>query len=104
MKLTEEQLLQINEAGQGCSIIKTGCTPDAANDKTSPTNAYLLELKVKDDTWFDIVMGESVGIFDTYYDMFGNCMQKMSYTKGTRQPGMYNNPLTTLPKPKKKKK
>ena len=49
-------------------------------------------------------MGESVGIFDTYYDMFGDCMQKMSYTKGTRQPGMYNNPLTTLPKPKKKKK
>ena len=104
MKLTEEQILQINEAGNGCSIIKTGCTPDAANDKTLPTNAYLLELKVKDETWFDIVMGESVSIFDTYFDMFGHCMQRMSYTKGTRQPAQFNNPLITIPKPKSKRK
>ena len=104
MKLTEEQILQINEAGNGCSIIKTGCTPDAANDKTLPTNAYLLELKVKDDTWFDIVMGESVSIFDTYFDMFGHCMQRMSYTKGTRQPAQFENPLNTKPTFKSKKK
>ena len=104
MKLTEDQIVTINEAGMGCSIIKTGCTPDAANDKTLPTNAYLLELKKGDDTWFDIVMGESVGIFDTYYVMFGDVMQKMSYTKGTRQPATFNNPLSPLkPRPKKKK-
>ena len=81
----------------------TGCTPDAADDKTLPTNAYLLELKKDNDTWFDIVMGESVGIFDTYYDLFGNVMQKMSYTKGTRQPATFNNPLNPI-KPKKKRK
>ena len=103
MKLNEEQIVTINEAGMGCSIIKTGCTPDAANDKTLPTNAYLLELKKDNDTWFDIVMGESVGIFDTYYDLFGNVMQKMSYTKGTRQPATFNNPMNPI-KPKRKKK
>ena len=81
MKLTEDQIVTINEAGMGCSIIKTGCTPDAAEDKTLPTNAYLLELKKDGETWFDLVMGESVGIFDTYYDMFGDVMQKMSYTR-----------------------
>ena len=103
MKLTEEQIVDSNNAGMGCSIIKTGCTPDAANDKTLPTNAYLLELKKDNDTWFDIVMGESVGIFDTYYDLFGNVMQKMSYTKGTRQPATFNNPMNPI-KPKRKKK
>ena len=103
MKLTEEQIVTINEAGRGCSIIKTGCTPDAANDKTLPTNAYLLELKKGSDTWFDLVMGESVGIFDTYYDLFGNVMQKMSYTKGTRQPATFDNPLNPI-KPRSKKK
>ena len=103
MKLTEEQIVDINMAGMGCSIIKTGCTPDAANDKTLPTNAYLLELKKDGETWFDIVMGESVGIFDTYYDLFGNVMQKMSYTKGTRQPATFQNPMNPI-KPKKKKK
>ena len=87
----------------GCTIIKTGCTPDAAEDKTLPTNAYLLELKKDGETWFDVVMGESVGIFDTYYDLFGNVMQKMSYTKGTRQPATFNNPLNPI-KPKKKRK
>ena len=103
MKLTDEQIVDINNAGRGCSIIKTGCTPDAAEDKTLPTNAYLLELKKDGETWFDVVMGESVGIFDTYYDIFGSVMQKMSYTKGTRQPGQFNNPLSPI-KPKKKKK
>ena len=104
MKLTEDQIVTINEAGMGCSIIKTGCTPDAAEDKTLPTNAYLLGLKKDGETWFDLVMGESVGIFDTYYDMFGDVMQKMSYTKGTRQPSTFNNPLSPLkPRPKKKK-
>ena len=103
MKLTEEQIVDINNAGRGGTIIKTGCTPDAADDKTLPTNAYLLELKKDNDTWFDIVMGESVGIFDTYYDLFGNVMQKMSYTKGTRQPATFNNPLDPI-KPKRKKK
>ena len=103
MKLNEEQIVTINEAGMGCSIIKTGCTPDAAEDKTLPTNAYLLELKKDGETWFDIVMGESVGIFDTYYDMFGDVMQKMSYTKGTRQPATFNNPLNPI-KPRSKKK
>ena len=103
MKLTEEQIVDINNAGRGCTIIKTGCTPEAADDKTLPTNAYLLELKKDNDTWFDIVMGESVGIFETYYDLFGNVMQKMSYTKGTRHPATFNNPLDPI-KPKRKKK
>ena len=103
MKLTEEQIVDINNAGRGCSIIKTGCTPDAAEDKTLPTNAYLLELKKGDETWFDIVMGEAVGVFDTYYDLFGDVMQKMSYTRGTRQPAQFNNPLMPI-KPKKKRK
>ena len=103
MKLTEEQIVDINNAGMGGTIIKTGFRPDAANDKTLPTNAYLLELKKDNDTWFDIVMGESVGIFDTYYDLFGNVMQKMSYTKGTRQPATFNNPLNPI-KPKSKRK
>ena len=103
MKLTEEQIVDINMAGRGCSIIKTGCTPDAAQDKTLPTNAYLLELKKDNETWFDIVMGEAVGIHDTYYDMFGNVMQKMSYTSGTRQPATFDNPLNPI-KPRSKKK
>ena len=103
MKLTDEQIADINGRGLGCCIIKTGCTPDAADDKTLPTNAYLLELKKDGETWFDLVMGDSVGVFDTYFDLFGHCMQKMSYTKGTRAPGQYNNPLMPI-KPKKKKK
>ena len=65
MKLTDEQIVDINNAGRGCNIIATGVTPDAADDKTLPSNAYLLELKKGDDTWFDLVMGEAVGVFYT---------------------------------------
>ena len=103
MKLTDEQIVEINNAGRGCNIIATGVTPDAADDKTLPSNAYLLELKKGDDTWFDLVMGEAVGVFDTYYDLFGDEMQKMSWTSGTRQPSTNDNPLMPI-KPKKRKK
>ena len=103
MKLTDEHIVDINNAGRGCSIIATGVTPDAAEQKGLPTNAYLLELKKDGETGFDVVMGESVGIFDTYYDIFGNVMNKMSYTKGTRQPATFDNPLNPI-KPRSKKK
>jgi len=104
MKLTDEQVAEINGRGWGCSVISTGVTPDAAEDKGLPTNAYLLELKKDNEVWFDIVMGGATDIFDTYFDIFGHCMQKMSYTKGARAPGQYTNPLSAIPPKKKIKK
>ena len=103
MKLTDEQIAEVNSKGLGCSVIKSCISPDAANDKTLPTNAYLMELAKDGETWFDLVMGNSVDIFDTYYDMLGDVIKKMSYTKGTRSPGMYTNP-SAAKKPKKSKK
>ena len=100
MKLTEEQISTINTAGGGCYIIQTGITPDAAEDKKLPTNAYLMECEKDGDIWFDVVMGDTVGIFDTYYDLLGNVIKKMSYCKGTRPPHMWN---ATPPKKQKEK-
>lgn len=99
MKHTPEQLEQLS-SGKGCTVIKTCVTPDAAEDKSLPTNSWLLTLEKDGDTWFDIVMGGSVSIFDNYYDVFGDCMKKMSYTKGQVNPTLFN----LQPKPQKKKK
>ena len=100
MKFTDEQVATINASGCGCRVIATGITPDAAEDKKLPTNSYLMELEKDGEKWFDIVMGGTVAIFDCYYDTFGHCVKKMSYTKGAKAPGMYN---TEPPKPPKQK-
>ena len=101
MKHTPEQLEQLS-SGKGCTVIKTCVTPDAAEDKSLPTNSWLLTLEKDGDTWFDIVMGGSVSIFDNYYDVFGDCMKKMSYTKGQSKPYYFLIFNPSLPKKKKK--
>ncbi|MBU38067.1 MAG: hypothetical protein CMA59_00935 [Euryarchaeota archaeon] len=100
MKFTDEQVATINASGCGCRVIATGITPDAAEDKHLPTNSYLMELEKDGQQWFDIVMGGTVAIFDCYYDTFGHCVKKMTYTKGAKSPGMYN----PNPKPPKQPK
>ena len=89
MKLTDELLEKIN-CGKGCTVIKTAVAPDAAEDKSLPTNSYLIELDKEGDKWFDIAMGNSVDIFDQYFDALGHCIKKMSYCKGTIRPSLYN--------------
>ena len=104
MMLTKEQVTGINDAGHGCTILFTNVTPDKAEDKTLPTNAYLLELKKDGKTWFDLVMGDAVSIFDKYYDYLGHCMVRMLWTKGTRQPAMYKTDKPKQPPKKQPKK
>ena len=49
-----------------------------------------MELKKDGETWFDIVMGESVGIFDTYYDMFGDVIRRCLTLRALDNQHVYN--------------
>ena len=51
--------------------------PSAAEDKSLPSNSYLVTLHQEDEHWCDIVMGPSSDIFDAYYDSFGNVVKSM---------------------------
>ena len=52
-------------------IIKEDCDPVDAQNKSLPTNAFLVEYRVDDASHFDLVISaKQVDIFDHYYDQY----------------------------------
>jgi len=79
--------------GKGCRIIQKECDPTAAEDKSLPTNAFLVEYLQDGITKFDIVTAAGrVDIFDDYYDKYRKDLLNMTQTEGRISPKLWNNP------------
>ena len=99
--LTEEQVSRMKDSS--VVVILTGCDDKAAEDKSLPTTSYLIECKDGEREWKDIVMGDRVPIFDSYWDTFNkNVIQDMKWTSGTMHPKMWGN-IKSAPPPRKKR-
>jgi hypothetical protein len=96
--LTEEEKFKMSR--YGINILKSNCFIEESEDRSLPSNTYLVECCDGDDVWFDIVQGLRVPIFDAYYDTVGPVIVKMSWTKGQVNPRLWNN----TPKQKSNKK
>ena len=98
--LTENQITLMKD--NGVTVIFNGCTVEAAKDRGLPTTAWLMSCKLEDKEWKDVVMGNRVDVFDSYYDAFGtNVIQKMDWTSGTINPTSWN---VVSKQPNKKKR
>ena len=85
-------------------LIQEKCDPKAADDRQLPYTAYLVEYKVKGETNYDIVMGDSqVEVFDNYYDKYKKDFVGIKQTEGRQRPNLYNA-AAAPPKRKKRKK
>lgn len=84
----------------GVTVIHANCDPDAAEDKSLPSNSYLVTLHQEDEHWCDIVMGPASDIFDAYYDSFGGVVKSMGWTQGTRNPKLWGESNKTKSKKK----
>lgn len=85
-------------------LIQEKCDPKAADDRQLPYTAYLVEYKVKGETNYDIVMGDSqVEVFDNYYDKYKKDFVGFKQTEGRQRPNLYNA-VAVPPKRKKRKK
>ena len=88
---------------KGVRVLKEKCTPDAANDKSLPYSAYLVEYKVDDKLCFDIAMsGKAVDLFDYYYDLYKKNFIRFTQSAGIVNPKLWNDP--TQPKKGKRNK
>lgn len=97
--LSEEQILKMK--GSSTIVIYTGCDDSVVHDKNLPTTAYLIKCKDEDKVWQDVVMGDAVTIFDSYWDVFKkNVIEKIDWTYGTINPSSWNS----KPKPPKKRR
>ena len=84
------------------TVIAEKCDPKAADDKTLPYTAYLIQYEHEGKVEHDIAMGQkAVDIFDHYYDKYKKGFKWLKQSKGTQKPNLWNQ---QAPKRKRKRK
>ena len=74
-------------------LYKKDCDPSAAQDRSLPYTAYLVEYLQDGMTHFDIVIsGKKSEIFDHYWDHYRHDFVNMTQTEGRVNPKLWNDP------------
>ena len=86
-----------------CEILQEKTTPEKANDRKLPSDAFNVTYIVEGETRLDVTRsGKMVNIFDMYYDRYGKgSVQKIDYGHGTVNPSQYGY---KAPEKKRKRK
>ena len=73
------------------TVIAEKCDPKAADDKTLPYTAYLIQYEHEGKVEHDIAMGQkAVDIFDHYYDKYKKGFKWLRQSGGTQKPNLWN--------------
>ena len=100
-KVTEEKKEEkFNPSEYSCEILQEKTTPEKANDRKLPSDAFNVTYIVDGETRLDVTRsGKMVNIFDMYCDRYGKgSVQRIDYGYGTVNPSQYGY------KPPEKKK
>ena len=85
----------------GCEILQERCTRQDAKNKQLPLDSHLVTYEIDGNVFHDIIKtSRKVGIFDMYYDKFGNCLKSIEWTDGRVSPRLWGY---KPPQPKKRK-
>ena len=86
-----------------CEILQEKTTPEKANDRKLPSDAFNVTYIVEGETRLDVTRsGKMVNIFDMYYDRYGKgSVQKIDYGHGTVNPSQWGY---KAPEKKRKRK
>ena len=103
-KVTEEKKEEkFNPSEYSCEILQEKTTPEKANDRKLPSDAFNVTYIVDGETRLDVTRsGKMVNIFDMYYDRYGKgSVQKIDYGHGTVNPSQWGY---KAPEKKRKRK
>ena len=91
----------ISASEYGCEILLEKTTLERANDKSYPSDAYLIWYKVDGETYIDLCRTtKRVTLFDLYYDKYGpGSVQRIDFGYGRVNPKLWGYKA-----PEKKKK
>lgn len=79
--------------GKGIKQIHSDCDPTMADDRSLPTNSFLVEYLQDGMTKFDVVSAsKQVDIFDHYWDNYRSDFINMTQTQGRINPKLWNPP------------
>ena len=86
-----------------CEILQEKTTPEKANDRKLPSDAFNVTYIVEGATRLDVTRsGKMVNVFDMYYDRYGKgSVQKIDYGHGTVNPSQWGY---KVPEKKRKRK
>ena len=82
-----------------CEILQEKTTPEKANDRKLPSDAFNVTYMVGGETRLDVTRSSKmVNVFDMYYDRYGKgSVQNIEFGHGTVNPSMWG-----FKKPEKK--
>ena len=96
--MSRKRILILN--GVDMRILFEDCDVDKAEDRTLPSNAFVVEYKVDDVSKYDIAAaGKQSEIFDHYYDKFKKGFVTMRQTEGR---AIQNSGAQRHPNPKRR--
>lgn len=72
-------------------MIEEDCDPSVVTDNTLPTNSFLVEYIMGEQSHFDLVMSnKKVDIFDEYWDKHKNNLVDIVQSEGRRNPKLWS--------------
>jgi len=82
------------------NLLKENCNQEELNDKSLPSDAYIVTYKIGDAVRNDLVRCHvRVNIFDMYYDKFGaGSIVSIEYGPGIASPKTWGLPVASKPK------
>ena len=95
----KEEEVQINPADYCCEVLLEKTTPETANDKKLPSDAFNVFYVVEGEERLDVTRsGKMANVFDFYYDKYGN-VKRIDYGHGSVNPSQWG-----YKQPEKKKR
>ena len=75
-----------------CQIVLEKTTPDKANDKQLPSDAFNVRYVVEGKEYLDVTRSEKMAnVFDRYYDKYGaGSVKSIDYGHGTIRPNLWD--------------
>ena len=83
----KKEVNRFNPSDYSCQVLQENTTLEKANDKSFPSDAYLVWYNVEGNETLDVTRSaKKSNIFDMYYDKYKKDLKRIEYGPGTINP------------------
>ena len=83
---------KLDPSAYSCQVLLENTTLEKANDKSLPSDGYLVWYNVEGNELLDVTRsGKQSNVFDLYYDRYGKDLKRIEWGFGTINPSQWGN-------------